>query len=31
VVKEFLRLGFKTGDTIAIDIDAEGKPIVYRH
>jgi hypothetical protein len=31
VVKEFLRLGFKTGDTIGIDIDAEGHPIVYRH
>jgi len=31
VVKEFIRLGFKTGDTIAIDIDAEGCPIVFRH
>ncbi len=31
VVNEFLRLGFKTGDTIGIDIDAEGHPIVYRH
>jgi hypothetical protein len=31
MVKEFLRLGFKTGDTIGIDIDAEGKPLVYRH
>ncbi len=31
VVKEFLRLGFKTGDTIGIDIDAEGRPTVYRH
>lgn len=31
VVKEFLRLGFKTGDTIAIDIDAEDRPIIYRH
>ena len=31
VVKEFLRLGFKTGDTIGIDIDAEGRPMVYRH
>ncbi len=31
VIKEFLRLGFKTGDTIGIDIDAEGRPIIYRH
>ena len=31
VVKEFIRLGFKTGDTIGIDIDAEERPIVYRH
>ncbi|CCK79785.1 hypothetical protein [Desulfobacula toluolica] len=31
VVKDFLRLGFKTGDTIAIDIDAEDRPMVYRH
>ncbi|WP_300463297.1 hypothetical protein [Desulfobacula sp.] len=31
VVKEFSRLGFKTGDTIGIDIDAEGHPIVCRH
>ncbi len=31
VVNEFLRLGFKTGDTIGIDIDAKGHPIVYRH
>ncbi len=31
VVKDFLRLGFKTGDTIGIDIDAEGRPMVYRH
>ncbi len=31
VVKEFLRLGFKTGDTIGIDIDPEGRPVVYRH
>jgi hypothetical protein len=31
VVKEFLRLGFKTGDTIAIDINPEGKPLIYRH
>ena len=31
VVKDFLRLGFKTGDTIGIDIDADGRPVVYRH
>lgn len=31
VIKDFLRLGFKTGDTIAIDIDAEDCPMVYRH
>jgi hypothetical protein len=31
VVKEFLRLGFKTGDTIGIDIDSEDRPIVSRH
>lgn len=31
VVEEFKRLGFKTGDTISIDIDAEDRPIIYRH
>ena len=31
VIKEFLRLGFKTGDTIGIDIDSEDRPIVSRH
>ncbi|MBU0969149.1 MAG: hypothetical protein KKC20_00815 [Proteobacteria bacterium] len=31
VVRDFKRLGFKTGDTIGIDIDAEGRPLVYRH
>jgi len=31
VVKEFLNLGFKTGDTIGIAIDAEGLPIISRH
>jgi len=30
MVKEFKRLGFKTGDTIGIEIDSEEKPIVYR-
>lgn len=31
IVKEFLRLGFKTNDIIGMDIDAEGRPIIYRH
>ncbi len=31
IVKEFKSLGFKTGDTIGIDIDAENRPIIYRH
>ncbi len=30
MVNEFKRLGFKTGDTIGIEIDSDGKPIVYR-
>ena len=30
VLKEFKRLGFKTGDTVAIEIDAEDKPTLYR-
>ena len=30
MVKEFKRLGFKTGDTIGIEIDSDEKPIVYR-
>lgn len=30
VVRRFRQLGFKTGDTIGIDICTEGKPIVYR-
>ncbi len=30
MVKEFRRLGFKTGDTIGIEIDADDKPVVYR-
>ena len=30
MIKEFKRLGFKTGDTIGIEIDSDGKPIVYR-
>ena len=31
MVKEFLRLGFRTGDTIGIQIDAEDRPIISRH
>ncbi|MCP4671541.1 MAG: hypothetical protein GY857_09565 [Desulfobacula sp.] len=31
MVKKFIGLGFKTGDTVGIDINAEGIPIVYRH
>ncbi|MGD2185426.1 MAG: hypothetical protein PVI71_04825 [Desulfobacterales bacterium] len=30
MVKEFKRLGFKTGDTVGIEIDSDEKPIVYR-
>ena len=30
MVKEFKRLGFKTGDTIGIEIDSDERPIVYR-
>ncbi len=29
-VNEFKRLGFKTDDTIGIDVDLDGKPTVYR-
>jgi len=29
-VKEFRRLGFKTDDTIGIDVDLDGKPTIYR-
>jgi hypothetical protein len=31
LVKEFKRLGFKTGDTVGIDIGADDRPVVYRH
>ncbi len=31
VVKEFKALGFKTDDTIGIDIDPQGQPVIYRH
>jgi hypothetical protein len=30
MVKEFNRLGFKTGDTVGIEIDSEEKPTIYR-
>ena len=30
MLSEFKRLGFKTGDTIGIEVDSDGKPIVYR-
>lgn len=30
VVREFERLGFKTGDSVGIDIDADERPTVYR-
>ena len=30
VVQEFRRLGFKTGDSVAIDIDLQEKPTLYR-
>jgi hypothetical protein len=30
MVREFNRLGFKTGDTVGIEIDSEEKPNVYR-
>ena len=31
IVREFKQLGFKTGDTIAVDIDPEDRPRVSRH
>ncbi|PID39193.1 MAG: hypothetical protein CR984_07710 [Proteobacteria bacterium] len=30
VVRDFKKVGFRTGDTIGIDIDTDGKPTVYR-
>lgn len=30
MVKEFKRLGFKTGDVVGIEIDTDGRPTVYR-
>lgn len=30
MVKEFTRLGFKTDDTVGIDLDTDGKPVIFR-
>ena len=30
VVRNFQRVGFKTGDTVGIDINVDDKPTVYR-
>jgi hypothetical protein len=30
MVAQFRRVGFKTGDTVGIDINADGKPVVFR-
>lgn len=30
IEKEFKKLGFKTGDTVGIDIDSEDRPTIYR-
>lgn len=30
MVKEFRRLGFKTGDTVGIEIDPDGRPVIFR-
>ncbi len=30
ILKRLQRIGFKTGDVVGIDIDTEGKPLVYR-
>jgi hypothetical protein len=30
IVREFMKLGFKTGDTVGIEIDSDEKPNVYR-
>lgn len=30
MIEEFRRLGFKTGDTVGIDIDSDEKPTIYR-
>lgn len=29
-IKEFAKLGFKTGDTVGIEVDAEDRPTIYR-
>ena len=30
IIKKIRRIGFKTGDSVGIDIDDEGKPTVIR-
>jgi len=30
MVEQFRRVGFKTGDTVGIDINTDGKPVVFR-
>lgn len=30
MVREFSRLGFKTGDTVGVDIDVDGRPVIFR-
>ncbi len=30
MIKAFSHLGFKTGDTIGIDIDTDGRPVIFR-
>ncbi|MDD9305163.1 MAG: hypothetical protein HUK40_23660 [Desulfobacter sp.] len=30
MVKDFSRLGFKTGDSVGIDIDIDGRPVIFR-
>jgi len=30
VIREFKRIGFKTGDTVGIDVDIDDRPTVYR-
>jgi hypothetical protein len=30
MVREFKRVGFKTDDTVGIDINADEKPVIFR-
>jgi hypothetical protein len=30
MVAQFRRVGFKTGDTVGIDINADGNPVLFR-